>query len=340
MAPTVIKSSNQPVILEKKQANEFAFKSCLKGPINELSVLRRSLFFAEVSMAAYFSTDQCNIAAGKLGFTDGKLFEFGGAKAYWFQNQFDSVVVFRGIEVHHWDDITAYADMPMTLAETVGQVHQGFKTEVDEIWPRLEPELAKNTKTLWLTGHALGGAMATICAGRCMLSYVKTEPEELYTFGSPRVGCNRYVDHVKLSHFRWVNNDDALTRFPPARQGYRHSGTEMYIDQFGRFRDRQGWRRIGGWLQGALSGLRRNRMGQLSDHASPLYTDAIFKIVRAEENKPNSRYAEPGKIADAQNVMGPVNRSENPIAIETQQQLRPKLVANDSIGSRTNRVNS
>ena len=83
MAPTVIKTNKQPVYLEKKRANEFAFKTCLKGPINELSVLRRSLLFAEVAMAAYLKTEQCNIAAGRLGFTDGKFFDCDQAQAYW-----------------------------------------------------------------------------------------------------------------------------------------------------------------------------------------------------------------------------------------------------------------
>lgn len=297
MAPTVTRSSKKTVELKKKQASEFAFKSNLDRPIEELSVLRRSLLFSEISMASYLPIEQCNIAAGILGFTDGKFFSSRGAQAYWFQNQFDSVVVFRGTEVHEWNDIAADVNALSALAETVGKVHRGFKTEVDEIWPHVEKELEKNTKPLWFCGHSLGGAMANICAGRCMLSYIKSEPEELYTFGSPRVGCKRYVNHVKIPHYRWVNNNDIVTRVPPNWLGYRHSGIEMYIDHLGRLKNIQGWQRINDGLRGFLSGIRRWRVDHLSDHSSPGYIDAVFKIVRAEENKPDSKFAQPGVIA-------------------------------------------
>ena len=287
MPSTVTKSKKSPVKLENKQATEFQFKSFLETPIAELSVLRQSLLFAEVAMISYLSIEQCNIAAGKLGFTDGKFFTLGGAQAYWFQNEHDSVVVFRGTEVHEWNDIAADANALTALAETVGKVHRGFKSEVDEIWPHIEKALEKNEKPIWFCGHSLGGAMATICAGRCMLSYLKAEPEGLFTYGSPRVGCRRYVNHVKIPHYRWVNNNDIVTRVPPAWLGYRHSGTEMYLDRMGRLKDLKGWRRVSDRLQGFLGGLRRFKIDQLSDHASPGYIDAIFNIARSQEAKAN-----------------------------------------------------
>ena len=285
MAPTVTKSSKPPVKLENKKARDFVFKTFLQSPISELSELRRSLLFAEVAMISYLSIEECNVAAGKLGFTDGKFFNCGGSQAYWFQNEHDSVVVFRGTEVDDWNDISADANALTALAETVGKVHRGFKTEVDEIWPHIEKALAENTKPLWFCGHSLGGAMATICAGRCTLSYIKTEPEELHTFGSPRVGCRRYVNHVKLKHYRWVNNNDIVTRVPPAWLGYRHSGQEMYIDRLGHLKDIKGWRRISDGLQGFFNGLRRFKIDHLSDHSSPGYIDRVFDVVRAYEAK-------------------------------------------------------
>ena len=282
-------ANNSAKKLATKKANEFAFKTFLKTPIESYSVLRRSLLFAEVSMISYLSVEECNIAAGKLGFTDGKFFNCGGAQAYWFQNDHDSVVVFRGTEVNDWNDIRADANALTAVAETVGKVHRGFKSEVDEIWPHIEKALEVNRKPLWFCGHSLGGAMANICSARAMLSYIKSEPEGVYTFGSPRVGCKKYVSHVKLPHYRWVNNNDIVTRVPPMFLGYRHSGTEMYIDRLGRLKDIKGWRRVSDRLQGFLSGLKRLRVDQLSDHLAPNYIDAIFKIVRAQDPKPPNR---------------------------------------------------
>lgn len=282
----VKKSSKKPVKLGNKQADEFAFKSFLDRPISELSFLRQSLLFAEVSMISYLSIEQCNIAAGKLGFTDGKFFNVEGAQAYWFQNKYDSVVVCRGTEASDWRDIKADVNALTALAETVGKVHRGFKSEVDLIWPHIEKALEVNKAPLWFCGHSLGGAMAKICAGRCMLSYIKSEPDGLYTYGSPRVGCKRYVNHVKLDHYyRWVNNNDIVTRVPPVWLGYRHSGEEKYLDRNGNLRETKGWRRFSDRLQGFLGGLKKGKIDQLSDHSALAYIDSIFTLVRNEEAK-------------------------------------------------------
>ena len=320
MPQSVYKSSKQPVVLKTKKADDFAFKSLLTGPISELSVLRKSLLFAEISMASYLPIKQCNIAAGQMGFTDGKVFDCRHTKAIWFQNQFDSVVVLRGPEVHCWKEIAFHKKMPMTSAETVGKVHKGLKARVDGIWPRLESDLARNNVPLWFCGHSLGGALATICASRCMLSYVKTEPKGIYTFGSPRVGCGRYVNYVSLPHYRWVNNQDVVTRVPLARLGFRHSGVEMHIDRFGRLKDTQGWRRISGWNPTAFSEFRRIETEPLSDHSSTDYVDAIFKITRFEENRAKSQYAKPGVMTGPQDAARPETPSEKTLDCEIKQQ--------------------
>ncbi len=272
-----------------KKATDFAFKTKLTGPISELSFLRRSVLFAEVSMISYLSIEECNIAAGKLGFTNGKYFDTEGAQAYWFHNEWDSVVVCRGTEPHEWEDIKADANALTAIAETVGKVHRGFKAEVDRIWPFIEEALDENKKPLWFCGHSLGGAMANICANRCMLSYIESEPIELYTYGSPRIGCKKYVCHVEIKHHRWVNNNDIVTRVPPVFMGYRHNGEEKYIDRNGRLRKLTGWKRVSDRIQGLLNGLRRFRIDYLSDHSAPFYIDQIFNIARADENNGNGK---------------------------------------------------
>ena len=271
--------------LADRKADQFVFKSKLTGPVSDLTMLQRSLLFAEVSMISYLSIEECNIAAGKLGFTDGKFFNTRGAQAYWFFNQWDSVVVCRGTEPHEWGDIQADINALTAVAETVGKVHRGFKAEVDRIWPHLETALEENEKALWFCGHSLGGAMATICASRANLSHIPKETEELYSYGSPRVGCGRYINHVQFPHFRWVNNNDIVTRVPPTWLGYRHGGTEYYIDSTGKLRDVKGWKRTKDRLQGFFNTLLRFRIDYLSDHSMLDYIDHIFQLCRAEQKE-------------------------------------------------------
>jgi triacylglycerol lipase len=281
------KDSNKSKLCTKK-ACDFNFKSRADKPIEAMSHFERSLLMAEASMISYLDVKECNIAAGKLGFSDGKFFDRGGSQAYWFQSEHDSVVVFRGTEADDWNDIKADADAVAALAETVGKVHRGFKREVDTIWPLIEKELESNTKPLWFCGHSLGGALATICTGRCVLSYLKMEPAGLYTYGSPRVGCRKYVNHVPMRHYRWVNNNDIVTRVPPVLLGYRHSGTEQYLDRHGRLRDLKGWRRASDMLKGFFSELTKKfRIDSLSDHSIVDYIETIHEHVRMEKNGKN-----------------------------------------------------
>jgi triacylglycerol lipase len=251
----------------------------------EMSALERSLLLAEVSLIAYLQTPECRAAGGKLGLNKGKFFSCGGAQAYWFQTDFDSIVVFRGTEPHEWDDIKADANAITAVAETVGRVHRGFKAEVDALWPTIEQSLEDNDKPLWFTGHSLGGAMATISASRCLLSYIKSEPEEQHTFGSPRIGCRKYTGYATVKHFRWVNNNDIVTRVPPIWLGYRHGGIEMYLNRYGRLSKITGWRRWSDRLKGFLGGLRTGRIDPLSDHSMFEYIDAIFDAVLDESRK-------------------------------------------------------
>lgn len=267
--------------ISSKKASQIVFKS-EPGPLSEMTDLQRSLFLAECSMMSYLSPEECNAAAGKLGFTDGNFYNSKGAQAYWFHNEHDSVIVCRGTEPNEWNDISADANALTAVAETIGKVHRGFKAEVDELWPYIEESLKENTRPLWFCGHSLGGAMATICASRCLLSHIKCEPDGLYTFGSPRVGCRKYTSFVKVHHLRWVNNNDIVARVPPVWLGYRHSGQEMYLDRNGKLRDMAGWKRLSDRVQGFFKELTRFRIDQLSDHSILDYIRIIHTLVKQE----------------------------------------------------------
>jgi len=124
--------------------------------------------------------------------------------------------------------------------------------------------------------------MATICAFRCTVSSIASDPQELHTFGSPRVGCKRYVRHAPVRHYRWVHNNDIVTRVPPVWMGYRHGGNEIYLDRYGRIRKLTGiWRSRDRW-RGLLKGLLRWQLDLLSDHSIKLYAQHIAAAVNEE----------------------------------------------------------
>lgn len=249
--------------------------SRLSGPIEELSFAQRSLLFAELSMIAYNDQDEAGRAGEAIGLADVTFYDRDGSQAYRLRNDHDCVIVCRGTEPNQWNDIRADANATSVVAETIGRVHGGFKQEVDDLWPMLETALMGNDQPLWFCGHSLGGAMATICAGRCMLSHINSNPRQLYTYGSPRVGDKTYVNYVHLDHFRFVHNNDIVTRMPPVFMGFRHAGREIYIDRHGQLRN-------AGWLgkqrdrwKGFLRGLMSFKIDHLCDHSIHAYIDAL-----------------------------------------------------------------
>jgi triacylglycerol lipase len=272
--------------ISSKAADEVELISKLDGPISDLDQLQRSLLFAEISMISYLPESQATAVAPRLRFTNTTYIERDGAQAYIFTNDDDLVIACRGTEPNEWNDIKADANAFTDLAETVGRVHRGFKREVDDLWPKLEEVLQDDSRTTWFTGHSLGGAMATICAGRCYLSHIPAMPKELHTFGSPRVGTKRYVHNTDIVHYRWVNNNDVVTRVPPAWLRYRHTGQQMYLNTYGKLRLLTPQQRAKDRWRGFRLGLKQGKMDPFSDHAIVRYVEYVNNAVAEQATIP------------------------------------------------------
>ena len=248
-----LEPTTRPQIIQDAGEMPLVLYSDVRAPLGSLSFLRRSLALAELALIAYNDEAEARRAARAVGFPQAGLIEHDGSQAFRFANAYDVVVACRGTEPTEWNDIRADANAALAVVGTMGRVHSGFNQEVDDLWPTLEVVLRRNTLPVWFCGHSLGGAMATLCAFRCTTADLATNLQELHTFGSPRVGCNQWVRHAPVNHYRWVHNNDVVTRVPPPWMGYRHCGQEMYLDRFGRIRDLTGvWRSRDRW-RGLLS---------------------------------------------------------------------------------------
>ena len=115
-------------------------------------------------------------------------------------------------------------------------------------------------KTLWICGHSLGGAMATLCASR-----LEEKDPILYTYGSPKVGGKEFVAGLEVDHWRFVNNNDAVPKVPLWLMGYKHHGLLRYINFYGNVRRLTLWQTIKdkwrGWRSGILDGMLDHGIG-------------------------------------------------------------------------------
>lgn len=270
-------SGRNPAPISNQAAADLDIVSRVDRPLKEFGRLERSLLFAEISMLSYLPDAEAQPVFLDLGFDEVRYLERDGAQAYEMMNDVDVVVVCRGTEPNEWNDIKADANALTDLAETIGRVHRGFKREVDDIWPELEETLDDERRAVWFTGHSLGGAMATICAGRCKLSDIAAVPVETVTFGSPRVGTKRYVQNAGIRHLRWVNNNDIVSRVPPTWLRYRHTGTRMYLDRHGDVRRFTARQRAKDRWAGFVDGIKNRRFDHFSDHAIAGYVDHLLR---------------------------------------------------------------
>lgn len=101
--------------------------------------------------------------------------------------------------------------------EGEGHVHEGFKQALEPLWPAVRARLRDLRGPVFLTGHSLGGALATMTAALCRRALPTLSIGALYSFGSPRVGDHAFAGSIDgVTHFRVVNDLDVIPRLPPA----------------------------------------------------------------------------------------------------------------------------
>lgn len=93
---------------------------------------------------------------------------------------------------------------------------------------------------IYLTGHSLGGALATLAAfdaAATEFASGQVEGLTLYTYGSPRVGNGAFAssfDAAVPDAWRVTNANDVIARIPRAI-GYRHIGHAVGLTRGGAF---------------------------------------------------------------------------------------------------------
>lgn len=115
------------------------------------------------------------------------------------------------------------------------KIHKGFAVAYAAVGPRLLSIIKKlqddKRRPVFLTGHSLGGALATVCSIDLFLRLGLTRKEIFVsTFGAPRVGnrqfWNIYNENVP-SHWRIVVGPDVVAKLP--KVGYVHVGKKVLI---------------------------------------------------------------------------------------------------------------
>ncbi len=275
---------------------------------------------------------------GALGFDRFRFFSGISTQCFVAANPEMIIICFRGTESNRpWDIYDDLVALPTRVQQVAGNVHLMFWTALKQVWrdsdspplvwpPEDDLHLGEGLvecirefsdlaapQPIWISGHSLGGALATLAGARLVgEGIVRAEQiHGIYTYGQPRVADEEFAGTYVLTprHFRLVHSNDIVPRVPPqsvrrlvgwfrfllgdanfdAKRGgfgsafeYRHVGQTVFIDRRGSstpgldgwlLAAARAWSRINALVQ-ANSLIERFAPG-LTDHAMAGYVRAL-----------------------------------------------------------------
>jgi triacylglycerol lipase len=145
-----------------------------------------------------------------------KTFDNNGTQAIVLENDTYIFLGFRGTEATSMKDIKSDAKATVKTCKTGGKIHSGFDEAFSQVAIEIQQFLNQDEfkdKPLFITGHSLGGALATVAAKK--INH-RGGIASCYTFGSPRVGNVDWSADIKTPIYRVVNAVDPVTMLPPS----------------------------------------------------------------------------------------------------------------------------
>ena len=213
------------------------------------------------------------------------------------------VIVFRGTE----DELDWRTNIRAEWITLQGgtRVHTGF---FQAYWPirealfaEVERLLKYKPRPVYVTGHSLGGALATMATAELANHQddaVRDSIAACYTFGSPRAGDSSFDQYVKVPLYRITNGVDMVPAVPPAILGFRHVGDTRYFGKIGIAPVRRSptwYQKTWRTLLGLLNFARTFTFLNIADHSMKVY---ISKLAAWAEQNIKSTQARREKTAD------------------------------------------
>ena len=208
------------------------------------------------------------------------------------------IVSFTGTEVKSMSamhEIGTDVNVLPVPFEGGGKVHKGFLKGLEEIWDGpeglqvfLEDIMKDNSsRALWITGHSLGGALATLCFANL------PQAKGLYVYGAPRVGDQDFVNIIhdrpvwRVEHAR-----DPVPMVPPdlpaIQFNFKDPGKLIFVSREGQILDKRPVFDLGD---------QKTRFGQVKEIQDGRKKDINRSIVKGPFNADGSKEVL-GKISE------------------------------------------
>lgn len=211
-----------------------------------------------------------------------KTFDKNGTQAILVRRQGYLILAFRGTETTSVKDIKSDAKAKTKSCTSGGKIHSGFDEAYGQV--ALDIELALEEEgvaemPLFITGHSLGGALATIAAKK--LAH-RGGNAGCYTFGAPRVGDEEWVSGIKTPIYRVVNAADCVTMLPPSSETIAVTGWVIgLVPNVGKPIRSSLLKNFGGYLHGGNMRYMTNCKGGDYEKVKLLYAVSFLYRIKA-----------------------------------------------------------
>ncbi|MEO1403203.1 MAG: lipase family protein, partial [Cyanobacteria bacterium J06635_1] len=234
-------------------------------------------------------------------------------QAFMFQTKKCIVLAFRGSqEMRDWQTNFNCRPRPFSIrpggGKTIissaykdGKVHKGFflgwasierkvLKQLDD-WEKVRIKKGQTLLPLLVTGHSLGGALATMAAASLQENGIRIAG--VYTFGQPRVGDTKFTSQFnqKLADkfFRFVNNNDVVPHLPPPWltwnpfRVYKHAGKLKYFNAKGFFVSNYNLSmRVIDAISGVIKNFSKSTLDLIDDHSMQYYIGNLNKTLQKD----------------------------------------------------------
>lgn len=258
---------------------------------------RKAYWLAEASAIAYAPEAEIrSLVQASWKFHQMEFFDCQGTQAFCACDDKLVLVAFRGTELKELADILADARVtldpfPKTDPAAKPKVHRGFQDALTAVQPKLAQTVGSwmlpaspggPVRRLLITGHSLGGALATLYFAEVAGIYAAAGPL-LYTFGCPKVGDDHFAQTLDRQYpgrvFRLINQTDIVPELPPLPD-YHHTGSARHFDGDQLRTHVSGLSRLLGYAAGAAQSLKAAGQAAVDDHGMNHYIERCAKLVK------------------------------------------------------------
>lgn len=260
--------------------------------------LTNALFLAQVSNLAYQPLNQISDQLKtQYNLYQYQAFDVGATDTHAFLAANGKMVVlaFRGtLTPENWvTDLKA-----ILVPSKVGKVHDGFNEALKSVWDNLYDTICTwrgQDQTFWVTGHSLGGALATLAVDWLTEQDFDVDGG-LYTYGQPRVGDKVFADNFNTKMngqvFRFVNDADIVPRVPTP-PAFKHTEAVCFLDDKGNLHRNNIFL---SWLYsysedvaiGSIEDYKQQHPGGIDDHDLNYYIRYVYQNLQKQQGGPKT----------------------------------------------------